>query len=182
MRRLLPIGLLLGCLTGGLRAQQAIPMDCGQPAVPVNLSSSTVRANLTFAGDQGEAVYLRFLFKNVAPGFATPDVKVVDAFGRVITPRPPTTSASTGGTSSTDTPVDLAGQGFEVDLPAKSQYTVQITNRSTDSSATVLVTMARLNRPCGDGKTLTCGRATSAEILTPLSPADTDHWGQMDTY
>ncbi len=122
-------------------------------------------------------MYLRFLFKDVAQGFETPIVNVVDQFGRTITPRAATTNSSAG-----DTPIDLAAQGFEVDLPSDGTYTLQITNKTPNLSGTVLVTMARLNRPCGAGKTLACGRATSAEILTPLSPTDTDHYGQMDTY
>ena len=171
-----PSQLLLGCLSYTLTAQP-VPLDCGQPAVAVPLSSTALRANLAFTGQQGEAVYLRFLFKDVAQGFGTPNVKVVDQFGRTITPRTATTNSAAG-----DTPIDLAAQGFEVDLPSDGTYTLQITNKTPNLSGTVLVTMARLNRPCGAGKTLACGRATSAEILTPLSPTDTDHYGQMDTY
>jgi YD repeat-containing protein len=160
-----------------LYAQSPVPLDCGQPAVAVNLSSTAPRANLTFNGSQGEAVYIRFLFQNVVQGFALPQVQVVDAYGQPIQPRSATTANTIG-----DTPIDLSGQGFEVDLPSDSIYTLRLINRTPDFSATVLVTMARLNRPCGAGKTLSCGRSTAGQILIPLSPTDTDHLGQMDTY
>jgi YD repeat-containing protein len=176
MRRLLPLFLLSAAVYA---QQQVIPLDCGQPAVPVKLSSgSALRANLAFTGQKGEAVYLRFLFKDLAPGFQFPQITLVDAFARPIEPRSQTTSTTAG-----DTPLDLSSQGLEFDLTSDSTYTLRLVNRSLDSSGTVLVTMARLNRPCGaTPKTLSCGRPTSSEILTPVSPADTDHWGQMDTY
>ena len=176
--RLFPVlALALLLSSTALHAQPPLALDCGQPGLAVPLSSSSVRANLNFNGQLGEAVYLRFLFKDIAQGFQYPSIQVVSAFGNPITPRTAATATTPG-----DTPIDLAAQGFEIDLPADGTYTVHITNVTPDSSATVIVTMARLNRPCGAGKSLSCGRATSAEILTPLSLTDTDHWGQMDTY
>ncbi len=186
MRRILLLILLPACLAGGLNAQQQalIPLDCGQPAVVVPLSPTNLRANLIFNGQQGEAVYLRFGFQNADPAFSLPLIVVVNAFGRPVQPRTSTTTS--GGTSSSppsDTPVDLSGQpGLIFDLPSDSSYTVQLTNTNPAASASVLVTLARLNRPCGAGKVLACGRPIAGEILGQLSLADTGHFGQMDTY
>jgi YD repeat-containing protein len=156
-----------------------VSLDCNLPA-HVSFSPSVSRVNLQFQGSTGEAVYFRFVGLSGDQGFFVAPPRVVDQFGNVTaTLRPRATSSSPAPGA---TPVDLAQQGFEYDLAADSIYTLQMSSGNPSLSAEFQIVMVRLNRPCSNTTTLTCGRATAGSISAGFGGGPPLQPGQMDTY
>jgi YD repeat-containing protein len=167
MRRLLPLAALLALGIPAVRAQIA-QIDCGQSA-DVRLSPDSPRAWANFQGSAGETVYIRLMANTIDPGFRLQSVVVLDSYGNRFYPR-------------TNTPKDLAGaiageaySGFEFDLPDDGTYALQLVSANTSLSASLRVSLTRINRPCGANRTLACGRSAAGAIATTAQ-------GQVDAY
>ena len=165
--------LLLALAIPALHAQQ---LDCGKP-VDVKVSPPPGTTNVTFSGAAGETVYIRLQLNSGDPGFNLKlPVVITDPFGNIRSSRP------LDQTVAGATPLDVSGQapgegyyGLEFDLLTDGIHTLQLAGASPTASASVHVTLARINRPCGANTTLTCGRSIAGAISTTVP-------GQIDTY
>ena len=175
MRTLLP--LHAAARPAGLHAQQAIPLDCGQPADAVPLSTSAVRANLTFHGDRVRPSTFVSCYKDDVRVSARSQVQVVDQYRPgPITPRTATTATTTG-----DTPIDLAGAGPGIRSPVGSALTrCSSPTAQPDLSGTVLVTWRGSTALAAPASTLSCGRSTRRRFSLRSANRFRSR-GQMDT-
>ncbi|MEO8594671.1 MAG: RHS repeat domain-containing protein [Candidatus Solibacter sp.] len=171
MRRLFSLSALLalGVWTAFAQPPQ---LDCNQPVdIPV---STDAPANIRFTGTSGELVYFRLTASRADAGFALATPVIADPFGNVYSARP------IGGTLPGTTPNDMAGlysgqvfRGYEFDLPTDGIFTLRVS--SARASATLHVVLARINRPCGNSGTLTCGKSLGGTLSTTVQ-------AQVDSY
>src|SRR6476659_5964826 len=126
--------LLLGLICAAAWSQ-TLPLDCGQSQA-LSFNPGTPRYNLTFSGQVGELVLIRYIYLPVGAGhFANPPV-LRDQFGNRVAARTPETA-----------PLDIIGTaddriGFHYDLPGDGIYTLEVTSAVPSYTGTVPVALA----------------------------------------